>query len=224
MDISYKELLKKYTELLSIVIRLQEDVNILKNQHKEIFYQRFLQKKLGASHKVTLYGTTDITTETQHIEIKKWKDYKHALGQLISYNHKDNKEIIAAFFGEYNNKEKIIKLFNEKNIIVWDLIINEETEIIIKEYNCIKENCQDDFTNWLNENILYEEGGILKLSDVCELYTGKNLYSKALSKYKIKIQDWIKTKYPNIDWEYQNTSIDNQRFRGWLHFKIKDTV
>lgn len=81
---------------------------------KELDYQRFLEKQLDSKHKKVKYGVTDITTENEHIEIKKWSDYKHALGQIMSYNTCDKKEKLSVyFFGEMNENKKleIIDLF-----------------------------------------------------------------------------------------------------------------
>lgn len=62
---------------------------------------KILEKKLDSKHKKVKYGVTDITTENEHIEIKKWSDYKHALGQLCSYNQCDKKKVIGLFFWRY---------------------------------------------------------------------------------------------------------------------------
>lgn len=64
MQHKYSQLEIKYEELI--------------NKKNEIYYQR----KLLETHKKTTHGITDITTNNEHIEIKHWKNYKNALGQI----------------------------------------------------------------------------------------------------------------------------------------------
>uniref|UniRef100_A0A6C0E1N9 Uncharacterized protein n=1 Tax=viral metagenome TaxID=1070528 RepID=A0A6C0E1N9_9ZZZZ len=96
-------------------------MNIVTERRNEKYYQTSLEKMLGASHKVTKYGITDISTDDFHLEIKHWNNYKSALGQILSYNHNDNKRLIVAFFGECNRKDDIIQLFQDNFIDVWIL-------------------------------------------------------------------------------------------------------
>jgi len=55
----------------------REEIENIKNYFaqvvdpKEIMYQKLLEKKLGASHTKTIYGTTDIETADSIIEIKR---------------------------------------------------------------------------------------------------------------------------------------------------------
>ena len=52
----------------------------------ELFFQRIVETFLGGSHMTLSCGTTDVTTETTHAEIKRWPEWKSALGQIQSYN------------------------------------------------------------------------------------------------------------------------------------------
>jgi len=65
------------------------------------------------------------------------------------------------------------------------------------------------------------QNSILTLSDVCELFLGKIVGSRIMTKYKDEISKFIKNKYNSLDYEYQNTTLNNIRIRGWLHLKIK---
>lgn len=64
----------------------------------EKYYQKIVEKYLGGTHKKLACGTTDVTTIDTHAEIKIWKSYKEALGQLIAYNFVDPKEHLQAYF------------------------------------------------------------------------------------------------------------------------------
>lgn len=208
---------EQYNIILEILNKQQIEINELKEQlsiyketHKEIYYQKFLEQYFQSSHAVTKYGTTDISTETHHIEIKNWKHYKNALGQLKSYNHTDNKKLIVAFFGEYKNKDKVIELFHANDINVWELIkAPEKIEIIKheKENNLI----------FVEKYIKKHENGFIKWTDMWKLYqewyykingNTNNLKKLATKKYFIdkifKIEDKM----------YKNKG------RGWVDFSM----
>ena len=121
-----REIKSLRTEMYGLINELREEIDSLKENKREIYYQRFLEKMLGSGHNITKYGITDITTNTQHIEIKCWKNYKNCMGQLLAYNHRDTKQMIAAFYDEpgktYKDKEKVIDLLKSNNIDTWELI------------------------------------------------------------------------------------------------------
>ena len=217
-----KQLNNKNETLEQTIKQLNNKLELFELQNKkrnESFYQKCLEKHFdNKSHKVTKYGITDITTDTHHIEIKRWNDFKKSMGQLICYNHNDNKKLIVAFFGEYKkNKNDIIELFHSKDIEVWDLI-DTENDIEINKF-LIKNN-QSDFFNWCDENIQYKENSILKLSDVCELYIGKKVPSRISTKLRKDIEDYINKKFSNINHLFQHTTINSINYRGWLHLQL----
>lgn len=220
-----ESLIEQVAILSKIVYNLQEQVQELTLTKKEIYYQKLLEKLLGASHQVVKYGTTDITTSTQHIEIKQWKLYKNAIGQLISYNYGDTKKLIVVFFGECkNNKEKIIELFTSKNIQVWEFTESDN----IYKYNNLKkddDNLEDGvvFNKWLDKNIFKTNccTDYIELKSICELFLGtKKIHSRVLGKYKAQIKKYIKEKYPSISYEYKQHYINNSRPRGWINLKL----
>jgi hypothetical protein len=43
------------------------------------------------------------------------------MGQILSYNHNDNKKLIVAFFGKYKDQDKVIELFHSNCIDIWIL-------------------------------------------------------------------------------------------------------
>lgn len=220
---------ERIKELFEIVETLRAEIDELREVKKEIYYQHFLEKYFQATHKVTKYGTTDISTESHHIEIKQWKYFKQALGQLKSYNHNDNKQLIVAFFGEYKDKNKIIELFHANEIEVWDLIKTQET-INIKKH----EKYKDDFRTWLERNIQYSQYSYdyIELNKVCLMYglkpANKQLIPSRISNtYKIQIENYIKENFPYIEWKYDQKRTKDKdgkktlRPRGWLYLKFK---
>jgi hypothetical protein len=165
------ELKENYIQLKSENDLIKEKYFILLEKKQEIYYQRFLEKTLNATHKKTRYGTTDITTDTKHIEIKHWNHYKYALGQLLSYNFQQDKELYAYFFGniDSNKKNCIIELYKSKNVNIKEFIdtplgieISDVLDLSSENNNKLvlnKSENNNDFYNWLEENIKYKEGG-----------------------------------------------------------------
>lgn len=95
-----------------------------KKLDKEKQIQLKLQKKIGGDIEVgTDYGDINLLTNTQLIEIKKYTDWKCAIGQVIAYG------------ADYPNREKIIYLFDvpADNIVGKIRIICAELDIKVKK-------------------------------------------------------------------------------------------
>lgn len=74
--------------------------------------QKRLELETGGGHKSCLFGIPDIVTDTQLIEIKSWKYYKHAVGQLLHYNECfPDRQLILHFFGEKIKKQEKLDSF-----------------------------------------------------------------------------------------------------------------
>jgi P4 family phage/plasmid primase-like protien len=101
-----------------------------------------------------------------------------------------------------------------------DIIEPKEIRIKTNEYR--QEN--NDFYNWLEENIEYKNDEILKLTDIVSLYLGKTkIHSKESSKYKKEVEKWIKERYKNVKWEYRIITYNDKQQRGWRDLFLKDT-
>lgn len=90
----------------------------------ERHFQKQLQARIGYGHKRLPSGITDITTPTKHIEIKNWRQWKFALGQLLAYDYYDKKDRLEVhMFGDYPEKNKEIAraVFDSYNIHVHDI-------------------------------------------------------------------------------------------------------
>lgn len=223
--------LNKIDEKLNKIIQRQDDFELrlesLETKRNEIYYQKYLEKKLGATHKRTIYGITDVSTKNEHIEIKHWRDYKSALGQLLSYNFKDNKNLSVYFFGDIKDEQQktnIIDLFKSKNIKVYEF--NESLEGII--VNCLSNNevnnNEIDFFTWLQNNIVYKENQLLQLKDICLLYLNTNdIHSSLSSKYKKEVEIFIKNYHVNLQWKYGKVRYNNVTTKyGWKHLCLKN--
>ena len=92
--------------------------------------------------------------------------------------------------------------------------IKEPPEINIKTNEYRQEN--NDFYNWLQENVIYKENEILQLKDICQLYLGKvKVHSSISSKYRKEMEKYIKEKHKNVRWEYDALWCNEKAVRGW---------
>jgi P4 family phage/plasmid primase-like protien len=104
--------------------------------------------------------------------------------------------------------------------------VPEPNEIKLKTNEYRQEN--NDFYNWLEENVEYKDGEILKLSDVVNTFVGKTVKKeREKSKYKKEIEMFIKQKYIQIKSEYGKVRYSNEEnvnsstAYGWKNLTIK---
>ena len=146
------------------VKELQTEIKKLKNVHKksEKYYQRFLEVKYNAFHKVNKFGVTDLETDTEIMEIKNWNNYKSALGQLQFYNHGSEKQLTVFFFGERLSEEittEIIQVYSKKKINVKELIENEDNTIKINNLYITSESDETkELKKYLKETYERKDG------------------------------------------------------------------
>ena len=100
-----------------------------------------------------------------------------------------------------------------------ELLERLEMDIYIEEENEV-ENEESEFYNWCSENINLKENGILKLNDVCELFIGKKVGPRIMSRYKKELEKFIKENYPNIDHIYKQFWSNDQKYNGWQNLEI----
>jgi hypothetical protein len=89
----------------------------------EEFYQRIVEAYLGGTHMKVECGVTDVTTNDIHAEIKDWKEWKYALGQLIVYNVCEPRDRLQMYlFGNYltTYKIKAINVLKTINVEVFE--------------------------------------------------------------------------------------------------------
>jgi P4 family phage/plasmid primase-like protien len=98
-----------------------------------------------------------------------------------------------------------------------DIVEPDEVKLKTNEYR--QEN--NDFYNWLEENLRYKEGCVLKLQETLESFSGKKISSRLLGKYRKEIEKYVKEKIKNVNYEYKQFWIGDQKYKGWLHLHIK---
>lgn len=196
-----------------------KDTEYYANKTCEIFYQNYLETKKSGSHLKNQFGVTDVETDNEIIEIKDWNNYKSALGQILFYSFNSEKHKSVYFFG---NKPRIythiVSVFKKYNINVYHLSIqnNKVVEELLNEFN-------DDFILFLNKHIIYKQNSLFQIKDALVPYLNisdiefHNYHSTFLKKYKIKIEKFIKNKFPNLKSDYGTVSIDAKTYKGWKH-------
>jgi len=208
----FQALEAKYEKLVDTVETLRQFVDF-KEEKQESFFQKYLEKKFNASHTKNKFGTTDIETDDAIIEIKNWKNYKSAMGQVVCYNYGINKRKVVYFFGKKpKNIKDVINLFKSHHIDMYHIEINVLGNVIEESLN----ECRDKFYKWCCLNIKSCDNGVLKLTDVVKRFTGVDeWHSKELSKYKSVLESLIKNYFKLIRWQYGVVTIDNKQFKGW---------
>lgn len=101
----------------------------------EVFYQRILENHLSGKHKKLDCGVTDITTVHMHAEIKEWKKWKEAVGQLLSYNVCDKRAYLRIYlFDSYpmKNKEIAMQIFKEYSIQPYEFV-EDKNKLILRD-------------------------------------------------------------------------------------------
>jgi phage/plasmid-associated DNA primase len=99
--------------------------------------------------------------------------------------------------------------------------VKEPVEVQLKTNEYRAEN--NDFFNWMEENVEYKEDSLLQVKDVCMLYLGKQkIHSSLSTKYRKEIEKYIKEKYKTIKWEFGMVKCNEKTFKGWKCLSIKD--
>jgi len=231
---------ERMTRVEKAVFRLEKDFQVLFTKlnmllgdtNMERFYQSYLEKKYGATHSKGMFGITDIETEDKIIEIKRWDNYKGALGQLLSYtsrlHSKGNapkiiqKKPVVYFFGEKpKHVDDIISLFKQNNINIFHIYVKLDNEVVEEEIHHTLE--YNPFYKWLVENIEECQNSELRLTDMVKRYdASQTLHSKQLKPFKITVQRYIFNNYPNIKSLHGKIRGSDKTFSGWKHLKIKE--
>jgi hypothetical protein len=223
LETQVKKLTIENLNIKQEVKELQSTIDFLKDKKTEIYYQKFLEKYLNATHQKTKFGITDISTDSCHIEIKNWISYKAALGQLLSYNFNDNKSLSAYFYGSVkeDQKQNIIKLFTSKNVSVYEFVDGLDGIKINNLYdaNIIEEICESNeqkFEKWICDKILFCEDSYMNLEEICSAFLLKlNIHSSVKLKYKIIIENFIKNNIKNVKGNYGSVNINGKTYKGW---------
>lgn len=214
------------SELILKVQNISERLSVLEGQtlqdiKQESYYQNYLEHKLGATHNKNIYGIVNIETDNSVIEIKDWKHFKYALGQLVSYTKVNNKRRIVYFFGQKPGLKQvnaILDLFNDYNVEVYE--VRTENGIVCETRMSM--HFADTFDEWLYKHIHFQKGCILSLTDLCQAYLGKSVGPRIMSKYKKMVENYIQQNFQqmNVNHIYQKGLLNEKSYRGWIDLQF----
>lgn len=127
---------KETKDITPIDTNLLLELQYYKNRKNEKFYQMLVEQYLGGTHKSLECGITDVTTNTCHAEVKEWKSWKEAVGQLTCYNAEDPKQDLAMYmFGRYKDscKEKAVAIAKKCGFKVFAFTEGSDGQVCIKD-------------------------------------------------------------------------------------------
>lgn len=108
--------------------------------------QRKLERELSGKHESCPAGVPDLVTSTELIEIKVWKNWKNAMGQLIAYHeYFPDKNMRAHFFGPFPSMEKRICIITH--------LVKNNIRVSWEEENvklCENSSCGNIVPGWKN--------------------------------------------------------------------------
>lgn len=178
-------------------------------------------------------------TKTENVETQTEEEIKHDdfigwLNENIEYKNGSIlqlKDVCENYFGKFvfsriatKYKEEIEKWIKSKYPFVSDKYrdssYNNQKVKGWVNLNIITQNTNNDFNNWLNENIEYKENGILKLDDICMIFLDKKIGPRLKTKFKNCVENFIKNKFPTIDNKYQDSKINDIKYKGWKNLNI----
>jgi len=116
--------------------KLLLELQYYKNRKNEAFYQMMLEQHLGGTHKIISCGITDVTAKSCHAEIKEWKCWKEAVGQLTCYNLVDPKPELAMYmFGRYTEscKDQAVSVAGSCGFRTFEFKGTNEGEVYIED-------------------------------------------------------------------------------------------
>lgn len=220
LEMYIKEVHNEVVQLRRQMAILNERVNSLEGRcEREVFFQRYLENKFGATHTKNSHGVTDIETDDKIIEIKNWRCYKSALGQVLSYSSISSKQKIVYFFGKKpKNIQMIVDLFKKYNIDVLHIYQDKDGQVI--EEDIVDNIFFDPFIKWLHDNVVYEKDSLLKLSELIHLYEGKELTSHFSTVYKQKVEQFISSNFKQLNPNYGTVKICGKTYKGWRHLAL----
>lgn len=137
---NYQQELTSYQQEISDKDKKVKDLElalqIAKQNIKEETYQKLLEQHRfpGATHLKVACGVTDITTDTVHAEIKRFEDWKEAIGQLMAYNvASPRSELHVYLFGNYSTscKRTMVSTLKELNMKPFEMFVTETTFSIL---------------------------------------------------------------------------------------------
>lgn len=126
---------KTEVALADEIKKLKLNIELIKSNKKEAFYQHMVERYLNGTHLKLPSGITDVSTDQIHAEVKNTIDWKSALGQLYCYNHDSPRTRLHAYlFGKAskNALKTAYEKFSSMNIEMYTFTSNDDIHSIVK--------------------------------------------------------------------------------------------
>lgn len=95
----------------------------------------------------------------------------------------------------------------------------------VESYTNSYKNDNNDFENWLDDNLIEDKEGYIELKHIISNYTESDkIHSKISSLYKKLVINYIRKKYPKSNYEYKKRRINNNNINCWIGFKINKEI
>lgn len=171
----------RVSTLEATVVALQETVDHYTSQlstmmsikglgKPEAYYQKFLERRLGAKPLTLPCGRTDLTTDDAHIEIKSWTRYHEVPGQLGKYQlASPRRQSIVYFFGLEPCKERLDEIETLMRRMSIDMYSIDRQDKI-RHHACSVSERNDVAWQWIQSNIVTDPRGMLSRPDVNEAF------------------------------------------------------
>jgi P4 family phage/plasmid primase-like protien len=100
------------------------------------------------------------------------------------------------------------------------LDVPEPEEVKVKTNEYRQEN--NDFYNWLEENIVYKEDSVLNLKDICKSYYNKDVSKREKTKCRKELEKWISKKFVQLDFQCKESRFNGIKYNGWKGITFKN--
>ena len=98
--------------------------------------------------------------------------------------------------------------------------VQESYNSVQESDNSVSGSEESRFMDWLQNNVVYEEDKILRLTNITKLYFKRDVSTKVAAIYKKLVCKHLAERYPLMDTTHKDTSFSGKNFKGWLHFNL----
>jgi len=87
-----------------------------------------------------------------------------------------------------------------------------------------KEDTGETFEEFLQNNVIYKEGAILQIKNVCESYTGREISPRTASVYRKRLEKFIKENKELRKHQVNYVMQETIKYKGFLHLILKEDI
>ena len=81
---------------------------------------------------------------------------------------------------------------------------------------------ESDFYIWLGEYVQYKSNVALKLKSICQMYLSKkDIPPREAERHRKEVERFVKNTFPQVNWKYQDSTMNSERYKGWANLALK---